>query len=81
MGSSDGPAAVMAKPKLPQCQTYSVVEAAAVLGVSADNLYARLREDGAVAGVRAIRLGASWRIPKAPLDALVAGEPPETDAH
>lgn len=59
----------------PQCQTYSVVEAAAVLGVSHHNVYDRLKEDGTVAGVRGIRLGASWRIPKAPLDALVAGEP------
>lgn len=61
--------------RAPQCQTYSVVEAAAVLGVSDDNLYDRLKEDGTVAGVRAIRLGTSWRIPKAPLDALVAGAP------
>jgi len=59
----------------PMTQTYSVAEAAAVLGVSDDNVYARLREeDGKVAGIRAIRLGKSWRIPKAPLDALVAGE-------
>lgn len=61
----------------PPCQTYSVTEAAAMLGVSDDNLYDRLKEDGAVAGVKAIRLGTSWRIPRAPLDALVAGQPLE----
>lgn len=62
--------------RLPECSTYSVEQAAALLGVSDDNVYDRLREDdGLVCGVRAIRLGRSWRIPKAPLDALVAGEP------
>lgn len=61
----------------PPCQTYSVEAAASLLGVSDDNLYDRLKEDGTVAGVRAIRLGKSWRIPKAPLDALVAGQPLE----
>lgn len=61
--------------KNPSCQTYSVTESAALLGVSDDNLYDRLKEDGTVAGIRAIKLGTSWRIPKAPLDALVAGRP------
>lgn len=63
--------------KIPQCQTYSATEAAALLGVSDDNVYDRLKEDGTVAGVRAIRIGTSWRIPKAPLDALVSGRPLE----
>lgn len=63
------------KPALPPCQTWSVTEAAAILGVSDDNLYDRLKEDGTVAGIRAIKLGSSWRIPKAPLEALVTGQP------
>lgn len=61
----------------PPCQTYSVTEAAAVLGVSDDNLYTRLKEEGAVAGVRGIKLGRSWRLPKDRIDALaVTGEAP-----
>ena len=64
----------------PMTQTYSVVEAAALLGVSDDNVYARLKAEGAVAGIRGIRLGRSWRIPRAPLDALVAGHSMEAAA-
>lgn len=59
--------------KHPSTKTYSVAEAANVLGVSRWSLYDRLKEDGTVAGVRGIRLGTSWRIPKAPLDALADG--------
>lgn len=59
----------------PSCKTYSVVEAAAVLGVSDDNLYDRLKAEGGVAGVKGIRIGSSWRIPRGPIDALVAGVP------
>lgn len=61
----------------PPCQTYTVEQAAAVLGVSDDNLYARLKEGGSVAGVPGIKLGRSWRLPKDRIDALaVTGEAP-----
>lgn len=60
----------------PSCQTFSVAETAALWGVSPDNIYDRLKEDGGVvAGIRAIKLGRSWRIPKAPAQAIAAGEP------
>lgn len=59
----------------PMTQTYSVAEAARLLGVSDESLYRLLRKGEAVAGVRAIKLGRSYRLPKRPLDAAVAGEP------
>lgn len=57
-----------------RARAYTVAEAAAVLSVSPSTVYAQLGQAGEVAGVRGIRIGRSWRLPKDRIDALVAGE-------
>lgn len=51
----------------PACATYSVGEAAAIIGVSADTLYRLIREDG-IPELRVNKVGRQWRISHANLD-------------
>lgn len=58
-----------------ECQTLSVKEAAAVLGVAESFLHQRAREHGhVVPGLPIIQIGATRRVPRARLMALAAGE-------
>lgn len=52
--------------------TYSVLEAATKLGIAENTLRRAIAEGNAP--VKPIVIGRSQRIPKAPLDALLAGE-------
>lgn len=61
-------------PNPPQTDTYSVSEAATILGISRDLAYRLVKTEGHLAGVKVIKLGSRIRVPKAPLDALLRGE-------
>lgn len=56
--------------KLP-ARTYSVEEAAALIGVSRSLLYRQAAENKLPAGMGAIRIGTTTRFPKAAIDRLV----------
>lgn len=56
--------------KLP-ARTYSVEEAAALIGVSRSLLYRQAAQGDLPAGMGAIRIGTTTRFPKAAIDRLV----------
>jgi len=68
------PTAVEVFDKTP-CQTVSILEAAAILGVSEAHLHELAREhDYIVPGLPVLKIGAKRRVPRAKLLAYAAGD-------
>lgn len=60
--------------------TVTVPEAAALLGVCPDTLYAEIRRTDKVAGVRVMRIGRTIKISRELLERAIRGELPERAA-
>jgi excisionase family DNA binding protein len=54
--------------------TYSIDEFARMLRIGRSKAYAEAQQKGEIAGVRVIRIGRLYRVPKAPADKLLNGE-------
>ncbi len=55
--------------------TLTVEEAAQLLGITTDHAYGVIRRTGALDGVKVLRLGRLYRIPRAHLEAALGIEP------
>ncbi|MBI4340459.1 MAG: helix-turn-helix domain-containing protein [Chloroflexi bacterium] len=55
-------------------RTYTLEEAANLLGIGRSAAYTLAQHKGEIAGVRVLRVGGRWLLPKAPLDRVLNGE-------
>lgn len=58
----------------PEAPTYTIEQAARLLGISKNHAYHLARTERAIAGVRVLQLGRLYRVPRVPFDAALAGE-------
>lgn len=66
-------------PATAEARTYTVPQAARLLGLSRGFAY-QMAGTGELAGVKVLRVGSRLLVPRAALDALLAGEATEREA-
>ncbi|MBI4202175.1 MAG: helix-turn-helix domain-containing protein [Chloroflexi bacterium] len=55
-------------------KTYTIHEAAGLLGIGRSAAYDAAKNRGEIAGIRVLRVGGRLLVPRAPLDRLLNGE-------
>jgi excisionase family DNA binding protein len=58
----------------PEAPTYTIEQAARLLGISRNHAYHLVRTTGRLAGVKVLKLGKLYRVPRAALDTALAGD-------